>query len=178
MVKSGRQLVTLYREKEVDPDTHPKLARELQENRTQLTSETGFMMVFGDRRHRNVSPFAAYDLGGDSYPVSEPAFDSLPSYIQATLERDGTLQILAHYDPDSGEFVNVILADKPTPGEFIEWIAMNMSHGLSLHETIDYLAVEEFGCYSEEQWASIREVSTEAIHSNVRQAQDHTESPP
>ena len=174
MVESGRQLVTFYRE-EIDPDTHPKLAQELQENRTQLTSETGFMMVFGNQMHRNMSSFAAYDLGGDSYPVSEAALDSLPAHIQAALERDGTHQILAHYDPDSGEFVDVMSADKPTPDEFIEWIAMNMSQGLSLHETLDYLAVEELERYSEEQWASIREVSTEAIHSNIRQARDRIE---
>ena len=177
MVKSGRQLVTFYEVEEIDPETHPKLTQDLREHRTQLSSETGFMMIFGDRRHRNVSIFAAYDLGGDSYPVSKDAFESLPPYLRATLERDGALQILAHYDPDTGEFAGVLPANKPTPEEFVEWIAMNLENGLSLHEAVDYLAVEKLNCYSEDQWASIREVNSEAIHSNIRQVKGEQESP-
>jgi hypothetical protein len=172
MGHSGRQLVTLFQAEDVDPDTQPKLARKLPENRTKLTSETGFMMVFGEQDHRKVSTYAAYDLGGDSYPVSQSAFDSLPPYVRGTLERDEEIQILAQYDPGTGEFTDVSLANEPTPGEIVDWIGANIGNGLSLHEAIDYLAVEKLDRYSEEQWASIREVNSEAIRSSVRNAKE------
>jgi hypothetical protein len=172
MGKSGRQLITFYQTEAINPDTQPRLARRLLEKRTKLTSETGFMMVFGERDHRGISDYAAYDLGGDSYPVSKKTFDSLPPYIRVTLERDGKMQILARYDSDSGKFADVLPADKPTPEELAEWIAANIGNGLSLHEAVDYLIVEEFDHYSEEQWASIRGVSPEAIRSNIRHAEE------
>jgi hypothetical protein len=173
MGKSNRQLITLFEAKDIDPDTQPKLARKLLENRTKLTSETGFMMVFGERNHRKVSTYAAYDLGGDSYPVSQSAFNSLPPYVRATLNRDETAQILAQYDPDIGEFVDISPTDRPAPEEdLIDWIATHIEDGLSLHEAIDYLAVEKLDKYSEEQWASIREVRTRAIRSNVRSVKE------
>lgn len=172
MGKSDRQLVTLFQVEDIDPDTQPELARKLLKNRTKLTSETGFMMVFGEQHHRKVSTYAAYDLGGDSYPVSQSAFDSLPPYIRATLDRDETAQILARYDPDIGEFIDISPADRPAPEEdLINWIATHIEDG-SLHEAIDYLAVERLDEYSEEQWASIREVNPKAIRSNIRSVKE------
>ena len=176
MGKSGRQLITLFRTEAIDPDNQPELAREVLETRTKLTSETGFMMVFGEQHHRQVSTHTANALGGDPYPVSQSAFDSLPPYIRGTLMRDGSMQILARYDPNAGEFADVWPADEPTPEELVDWVAVNIGNGLSLHEAVDYLAVEELDQYSEEQWATIREVSTEAIHSNVRHAEEEHKS--
>lgn len=175
MGKSGRQLITFFRTEGIDPDTQPKLAREVLETRTKLTSETSFMMVFGEQHHREVSTYAAYDLGGERYPVSQSAFDSLPPYIRATLERDGAMQILGRYDPDNGEFTDVVPADKPTPEELVDWIAANIGNGLSLHEAVDYLAVEVLDQYTEEEWATVREVGSKAVRSNVLRAEEKHE---
>lgn len=94
MKSTERELVTLFRTKAIDPDNQPELARQMLESRTKVASETGFMMKFGERSHRAVTVYDAYDLGGQGYPVSENALESLPAYIRATLERDGVVQIL------------------------------------------------------------------------------------
>ena len=170
MASADRELITLFQTRAVDPDTQPELARTLLESRTQVASETGYMMKFGERSHRAFTVFDAYELGGQGYPVSESALDSLPAYVLANLERDDVVQILAHYDTDKGAFVDTSLAGEPTPDELIARMALFLGQGLSLHETVDYLAVEELDHYTDEQWASIRRVGTEAVRSNIRQA--------
>ena len=170
MASADRELITLFRTRAVDPDTQPELARTLLESRTQVASETGYMMKFGERSHRAFTVFDAYELGGQGYPVSETALDSLPAYVLANLERDGVVQILATYDTDESAFRETSLAGEPTPDELIARMALFLGRGLSLHETVDYLAVEELDHYTAEQWASIRRVSTEAVRSNIRQA--------
>jgi len=130
------------------------------------------MMKFGERSHRAVTIYDAYDLGVQGYPVSETALDSLPAYIRADLERDGHVQVLAYYDTETGEFTGVSLASEPTSDELIARMALFLSQGLSLHETIDYLAVDELDHYSDEQWASIREVGVGAVRSNIRRANE------
>lgn len=176
MAKSGRQLVTFCRAEEFDPDANPKLVREVLEKRTQLTSESGFMMVFGEPRHRHVSARTSFILGDNSYPVSEVTYNSLPAYIRAELERDGEIQVLAQYYPDTGEFEDVILPDEPEPDDLFECIALHMDKGLSLHQTIDYLAVEITKTYSDDEWATVREVSTDAIKSNIEVAKEAQKS--
>jgi hypothetical protein len=172
MESADRELITLFETKAVDPNTQPELARQMLESRTKVTSETGYMMKFGERSHRALSVYDAYDLGGQGYPVSESALDSLPAYIRANLERDGNVQILARYDTENSGFTDTSLASEPTPDELIARMALFLSQGLSLHETIDYLAVEELGHYSAEQWASIRNVGLGAVRSNVRHASE------
>ena len=71
MASADRELITLFRTRAVDPDTQPELARTLLESRTQVASETGYMMKFGERSHRAFTVFDAYELGGQGYPVSE-----------------------------------------------------------------------------------------------------------
>ena len=168
MGSAERELITLFETTAVDPDTQPELARQMLESRTKVASETGYMMKFGERSHRAVTVYDAYDLGGQGYPVSENALDSLPAYIRANLERDGSVQILAQYDPENSEFTNTSLASEPTPDELIARMAVFLNRGLSLHETIDYLVVEELEQYSAEQWASVRGVGVEAVRSNSR----------
>lgn len=172
MGSTERELVTLFRTKTVDPDSQPELARTLLESRTKVSSETGYMMKFGERSHRAFTVFDAYDLGGEGYPVSESALDSLPAYIRATLERDGVVQILTHYDTAESEFTDISLADEPTSEELIARMALLLGRGLSLHETVDYLVVKELDHYAAEQWASIRGVGVEAVRTNVREAQE------
>ena len=172
MGSAERELITLFETRAVDPDNQPDLARQLLESRTKVASETGFMMKFGERSHRAFTVYDAYDLGGDGYPVSESALDSLPAYICAALERDGVVQILTHYDTAESEFTDVSLANEPTPDELIARVALLLGHGLSLHETVDYLVVKELDQYSAEQWASIRSVGVEAVRTNVREAQE------
>jgi hypothetical protein len=168
MRSTERELITLFETKAVDPDTQPELARQMLESRTKVASETGYMMKFGERSHRALTVYDAYDLGGQGYPVSETALDSLPAYIRANLERDGNVQILTRYDTENSEFTGTSLASEPTPEEFIVRMALFLDQGLSLHETVDYLVVEELEQYSAEQWASIRGVGIEAIRSNTR----------
>jgi hypothetical protein len=48
MESTERELVTFYRTKPIDPDSQPELARSFLESRTQVASETGYVMVFGD----------------------------------------------------------------------------------------------------------------------------------
>jgi hypothetical protein len=171
MGSSERELVTFFRTK-IDPNTQPELARKAIKSRKKVSSETGYVMKFGERSHRALTVYDAYELGGKAYPVSKSVLDSLPAYIRADLERDGNVQILTHYDTAKGEFMDTSLADEPTPDELIARMGAFLDHGLSLHETMDYLAVEELGHYSVEQWASIRDVGTEAVQLNIREAEE------
>jgi hypothetical protein len=172
MGSSERELVTLFRTEAVDPNSQPELARKILESRKKVGSETNYFMVFGERSHRALSVHDARDLGGDGYPVSETALDSLPAYVRADLERDGNVQILAHYDTAKSEFTDASLADEPTADELIIRMALFHNHGLTTHEIEDYLAVKEIGRYSDEQWASIRGVGTKAVRSNIREAEE------
>jgi hypothetical protein len=171
MGSSERELVTFFRTK-IDPNTQPELARKAIESRKKVSSETGYVMKFGERSHRALTVYDAYELGGKGYPVSESVLDSLPAYIRAELERDGNVQILTHYDTAKGEFTDTSLASEPTLYELFVRIAIFLDHGLSLHESTDYLAVEELNQYSIEQWASIRGVGIDAVQGNIREAEE------
>jgi hypothetical protein len=167
-------LVTFFRTK-IDPNTQPELARKAIESRKKVSSETGYVMKFGERSHRALTVYDTYELGGKGYPVSKSVLDSLPAYIRAELERDGNVQILTHYDTANSEFTDTSLADEPTPDELIARMGAFLDHGLSLHETMDYLAVEELGHYSVEQWASIRNVRPDSVLEHIRDTGEEIE---
>lgn len=171
MGDSGRQLVTFCRAEGIDPEAHPKLAQEASKKSTQLTSESGYRMVFGEQRHLHLTPAQSFALD-DDYPVSNNAYSSLPAYIRARLERDDNLQVLATYDPETGEFEDAVLPEETDPGDLFEWIGLNMTNGLSLHQAVDYLAVEKTETFSNDEWATIREVDTETIKANITAARE------
>ena len=135
------------------------------------------MMKFGDAVQQSLTVYDVLSLPGQSYPVSQTAYESLPAYIRARLERDRVVQILAHYDAD-GRFTESSLADEPTPDELIARIASLLGQGLSLHAVIDYLAVADHDQYTPAQWATIRGVGTEAVRANVRTAREHLSDQP
>lgn len=68
--------ITIFRTGSVDPEENPELADKLLESRTQVASETGYMMKFGDQSHSALTPFDIVTLPGQSYPVPESALDS------------------------------------------------------------------------------------------------------
>jgi hypothetical protein len=178
MDQHNRELVTLFSTRAVDAQEQPALAQALLETRSNLSSTTGYMMKFGDAAQQSLTVYDVLSLPGQSYPVSQSAYDSLPPYIRTTLERDGVVQILTHYDATDGIFTESTLADEPAPGELIARIASLLGHGLSLHEAVDYLAVADREQYTPAQWATIRGVGTEAIRSNVRTAHERLSEQP
>lgn len=178
MGRSDRELVTLFHTRTIDAQDQPALAQALLETRSNLSSTTGYMMKFGDAAHQLLTVYDVLSLPGQSYPVSQTAYDSLPPYIQAMLERDDVVQILTHYDSTDGIFTETSLADEPDPDELIERVASLLGHGLSLHEAIDYLAVADRDQYPPAQWATIRGVGTEAIRANVRTARESLSEQP
>lgn len=178
MGQSNRDLVTLFNTRTIDAQDQPALAQALLETRSNLSSTTGYMMRFGDPVQQSLTVYDVLSLPGQSYPVSATAYESLPPYIRATLERDGIVQILTHYDSTDGIFTESSLVEEPEPGELIARVASLLGHGLSLHEAIDYLAVADREQYTPAQWATIRGVGTEAIRSNVRTAREHLSEQP
>jgi hypothetical protein len=178
MGQHNRELVTLFDTRAVDAQDQPALAQALLETRSNLSSTTGYMMKFGDAAQQSLTVYDVLSLSGQSYPVSQSAYDSLPPYIRATLERDGVVQILTHYDSTDSIFTKSTLADEPEPAELIARIARLLGHGLSLHEAIDYLAIADRDQYTPAQWATIRGVGTEAVRANVRTARERLSDQP
>lgn len=87
-----RGFLTNLRTGSVDRDDYPALAEHLLEGRTQLASETGYLMKFGDVSHRGLTPFdvaSPHDV--PAYPLARAALESLPAHVRANLERDGAL---------------------------------------------------------------------------------------
>jgi hypothetical protein len=178
MGQHNRELVTLFGTRAVNAQEQPAIAQALLKTRSNLSSTTGYMMKFGDLSQQSLTVYDVLSLPGQSYPVSVTAYESLPPYIRATLERDSVVQILTHYDSTDSIFTESSLVDEPEPGELIARIASLLGHGLSLHEAVDYLAVADREQYTPAQWATIRGVGTEAIRSNVRTAREHLSEQP
>lgn len=162
----GRDFITIHAVAPIDEDEHPELVEEILESRTQPGSQTGYMMRFGDLEHRGLNPFDVISLPGKSYPVSESALDSLPAFVRANLEQDGSVQIIANYDPDEGIFSDVSF--KWEERSTIDRIAELMGMGRSLHEAVDWIVVEEEEAFTLAQWADIRGVTDEAIKTSLR----------
>ena len=163
--------ITIFKTGSVDPEENPELADQLLDSRTQVTSETGYMMKFGDQSHSALTPFDIVTLPGQSYPVPTSALESLPPHVTATLEQDGAVQIVGEYDPDSGVYNDVTIAWEHR--DDIDRIAELISSGdLSLHEAVDWVVIEEAERYTPAQWAAIRNVTEDAVRSNVSSARE------
>jgi hypothetical protein len=163
--------ITIFETGSIDPDENPDLADQLLESRTQVGSETGYMMKFGNHSHSALTPFDFVSLPGQSYPVPASALDSLPSHVTAKLEQDGAVQIVGRYDPDDGVYEDVAIAWEEQ--DEIDRIAELVSGGeVSLHEAVDWVVIEETGRYTPSQWAAIRNVTEDAVRSNVSAARE------
>ena len=166
-----RDFVTIFKTGSVDRADYPDLAEHLLEGRTQLASETGYLMKFGDVSHRGLTPFDVASLHDvPAYPLPEAALESLPAHISADLERDGAVQMFAVYDREHHRFEDVALAWEEQ--DFLERIAELVAGDCSLHEAVDWIIVEEAGRYTVAQWAAIRDVTEDAVHSNVNSARE------
>jgi hypothetical protein len=167
-----RDLITIHAVAPIDAADRPELADRLLETRTQLGSQTGYMMRFGDPDDRALTVFDVLSLPGTSYPVSTAALKSLPAFVRAELERAGAVQVFADYDPDDGFFGDVTMKwEDRTP---IQRIAELLGAGHSLHEALDYVVTQEEAAYSVSQWADIRGVETaDAISQHIRSVRRH-----
>jgi len=167
----GRSFITIFKTGSVDRDEYPDLAQHLLEGRTQLASETGYLMKFGDVSHRGLTPFDVASLQDvPAYPLPEEALESLPAHIRADLEQKGSVQMFASYDREAHQFENVTLAWEDQ--DFLERIAELLAEDCSLHEAVDWTVVEEAERYSIAQWSNIRGVTEDAVRSNVNAARE------
>jgi hypothetical protein len=169
--ESGQDFVTIFQTGSVDRDEFPDLATSLLEGRTQLAAETGYLMKFGNVSHRSLTPFDVASLQDvPAYPLPKTALDSLPANVRADLEQTGAIQMFAQYNRDDHHFEDVALVWEDQ--DFLERISELVAGDLSLHEAVDWTVVEEAERYTISQWARIRDVSEEAIRSNVNSARE------
>jgi hypothetical protein len=167
-----RDFVTIFKTRSVDRDDYPDLTEHLLKGRTQLASETGYLMKFGDVSHRGLTPFDVASLHDfPAYPLPKIALESLPMHVRADLEQNGAVQVFASYDRDHHRFEAVTLAWEDQ--EFLERIAELVAGDLSLHETVDWTVVEETERYTVAQWADIRGVTEDAVRSNVNSGREN-----
>jgi len=110
-------VITLFATAEVDPDRRPGLAEALRDSRTQLSSQTGYLMRFGDASHRELTVFDVVSLPIKSYPVSDTAYASLPDRVREHLHDVGAVQIVADYDSETSVFRDVVWPGAEAPGE-------------------------------------------------------------
>ncbi len=166
-----REFVTIFKTGSVDRNEHPDLVTSLLEGRTQLSAETSYLMKFGDHSHHGLTPFDVASLQDvPAYPLPETALESLPAHVRADLEREGAVQMFATYNPDTHQFDDVALAWDDQ--DFLERVTELIAGDLSLHEAVDWVVVEEAERYSIAQWAEIREVTPDAVRSNINAARE------
>jgi hypothetical protein len=166
-----RAFITVFKTGSVDRDDYPDLAEHLLEGRTQLASETGYLMKFGDVSHRGLTPFDVASLHDvPAYPLPKTALESLPAHVRADLEQNGAVQMFGSYDREQHRFEAVALAWDEQ--EFLERIAELVAGDCSLHEAVDWTVVEEAERYTIAQWAYIRGVTEDAVRSNVNSARE------
>jgi hypothetical protein len=113
-------VITLFATAEVDSDRRPGLAEALRESRTQLSSQTGYLMRFGDASHRELTVFDVVSLPIKSYPVSESAYASLPDRVREQLQDVGAVQIVGDYDSEASVFRDVVWPGAESPGDAAE----------------------------------------------------------
>jgi hypothetical protein len=167
----GREFVTIFKTGSVDRDDYPELAEHLLEGRTELASETGYPMKLGDVSHRGLTPFDVASLHDvPAYPLPVAALESLPAHVRADLERDGAVQMFAVYDREHHRFEDVALAWEEQG--FLEKIAELVADDCSLHEAVDWTVVEVAERYTVVQWADLRGVTEDAVHSNINSARE------
>lgn len=171
---SNRSCVTLYEVTEVNAAANPDLAEQLAESRAQPSSQTGIMMKFSPVEYANLSAFDILDTDGSSYPVPPSALDSLPPQVRAELWETGSVQIIAMYDSEAGEFESAHLPGDEKP--FAKRVAELMElPDVSLVQAVDYVTVEERGTYSRSNWKAIREVSRGGINASIRAVENAVE---
>lgn len=165
-----RQLITIFRVAQIDPNEDAHLTRDLLQRRKQVTSETGYMMKFAGERHRELTPFDILTLPGKSYPISIPALDTLPPHVRAELDSTGAVKLLGDYNPETGSFEHVSLEweDKSV----IDRVAELVSLGVSETHAFRYVAIEEENSYTKDQWAKIRGVGESAIGNSIRAVEE------
>ena len=169
--RDDRDFVTIFKTGSVDRDDYPELAEHLLEGRTQLASETGYLMKFGDVSHRGLTPFDVASLHDvPAYPLPKTALESLPAHVRADLEQNGAVQMFGSYDREQHRFEDVALAWEEQ--EFLERIAELVAGDCSLHKAVDWTVVEEAERYTVAQWADIRGVTEDAVRSNVNSARE------
>ena len=168
-VNGADEFTVIFKTGSIDPQNQPKLAEQLLESRTQIGSETGYMMKFVGHSHSALTPFDIVSLPGQSYPVPESALESLPAHVIAKLEQAGAVQIVGEYDTDDSVYHDVVIAweDQDEIDRVAELLAEN---DLSLHEAVDWVVVEESGRFTAAQWATIRNVTEKAVQSNLSAA--------
>lgn len=128
-------------------------------------------MKFGDESHRSLTPFDVASLHDvPAYPLPETALDSLPAHVRAELEQNGAIQMIASYDPENHRFEEVDLAWDDQ--DFLERVTELIAGELSLHEAVDWIVVEEAERYTVAQWADIRDVTEDAVRSNINAARE------
>lgn len=144
-----RAYITIHEVARMNPNEEPKLSRELMQSRTQASSETGYMMRFGDERHSRLTPFDVVQLTGKSYPVPRMALESLPSYVRAQLDQDGAVQVIAEYDSEDGVFKNISLDwdDRSFIEHTVELMAL--SDDVSFLKAADYVVRRRGGAVLE-----------------------------
>lgn len=113
-------VITLFATAEVDSEQRPGIAEALRESRTQLSSQTGYLMRFGDASHRELTVFDVVSLPIKSYPVSESAYSSLPDRVREQLQDVGAVQIVADYDSEASVFRDVVWPGVESPGDAAE----------------------------------------------------------
>ncbi|QSG16407.1 hypothetical protein [Halapricum desulfuricans] len=78
--------------------------------------------------------------------------------------------MVASYDPEKHQFEDVDLAWDDQ--DFLERVTELIAGELSLHEAIDWVVVEEAERYTVAQWADVRDVTEDAVRSNIHAARE------
>lgn len=163
-------LIVIFESGAVDPNEYPELASELLEARTTLGGETRYAMKFVERSHSALTVFDIVSLPGESYPVPQTALESLPPLALALLEREGAIQFQGAYNAEEQVFetVNLHWTNRTT----IDRLGELLEADLSVHEAVDWLVVEEREQYTVSQWAEIRNVTEDAVKTNIKAARE------
>lgn len=168
--ESTTNLIVIFQTGAIDPNEDPEVAAELLESRTSLGGETPYAMKFVNETHSSLTVFDAISMPGDAYPLPENALDSLPPLARALLQQNGSIQFQGAYDPDERAFSTVEL--DWTKEDAVDRLASLLDGGLSVHEAVDWLVVEEQERFASDQWADIRDVTESAVQSNVEAARE------
>lgn len=159
------QLVTIHRVASDIDDLDDQTMARLLEKRTQIGSDTGFLMIFSPLKHARFGPETVSELANNKYPVPRDALESLPAHIRARLEQDGRVQFFAEYDSEEHVYQRVTLPSDDT--DSIDKIAELMNRlGCSFPEAADYVVTEEEK-YSAATWSSVRDVRERQVNDNA-----------
>jgi hypothetical protein len=142
-----------------------------------LKSQTGYFMRFADRQQLQLHSQDILSLDTlKSYPLPEPALESLPARLKADLEETGQLKIRAGYSYDAQQFFGVEKGwhiddvEEDMWGRFAELVELIGSE----QAAFDWLFVKEGpDKYTKETIADIRGVSDRAVGENLRKAEQH-----